>query len=310
MSYVKKENETTEGRKDNKNIARITAIISCFVNVITFLFKVFNKDLGIIGDFIVSNMLFINIILTISIMIFIISIVLLIRKFYKNKKLTKKLIITVITTSFLTIIILITIFILLPEKTINDGHGTITTSSADSSDKEVSDDSLSSSQIANSSTNSNDGNLDGEINKTKRGGNYEVTVLSITSNNGSLNYTPAKGNKYIFIKIAIKNISNNDVVISSDNFDAIANGEKQYYFYDALNALKALNELKYNQIKIWDILSEQTLEGYYAWEVPETAQKLHFLFYYNPYHPVDNPDKSINQYADTERIIFDILIPK
>jgi len=116
------------------------------------------------------------------------------------------------------------------------------------------------------------------VNETKTSDGYDITVLSIAKSEGSANFKPQDGNVYVFIKIAVKNNTGQDAVISSLlHFTTLIGGEKVESSLTGNGAGPALMELGGAMIN-GDVAADGTLEGYYYEEVPKTAKKLELVF--------------------------------
>lgn len=104
-----------------------------------------------------------------------------------------------------------------------------------------------------------------------------VCVKKVESSKGNDWGKPAKGKKFVFLKILVENNSEDDVIISSmASFDAYCDDFKLDY---SSEALLALSVDKNKQSLDGTVASGKKLEGYLGFEVPKKWEniELHYI---------------------------------
>ena len=131
------------------------------------------------------------------------------------------------------------------------------------------------------------------VNESKDSGNFTVTILSIASKESSPYFKPAAGNKFVFVKVAVKNNGSADSAISSLlHFGDLVDGQKTEF---SLNAGAAITELG-GSIIDGEVAPGDTREGYYYLEAPVGAKTLELSF-------------NTGFADDSEKITFALNIP-
>jgi len=113
------------------------------------------------------------------------------------------------------------------------------------------------------------------VNQTKDAGkDFTVTVLSIVSMDSKF-VKPEAGNKFVFVKVAVKNNSDEEKNVSSVvNFNHFVDGKQGELDVDAGSAL-----LEYEADTLnGEVPAGETFVGYYFFEAPVNSKSLELTF--------------------------------